>query len=197
MEFHRNHQVIRRGKKVVDLGCWPGGWLQVTAKLVGPKGRVVGVDKAEIDPPLELPNCTSIVGDFEETALSEQILSLLGGYADILLCDAAPKLTGIRPVDRAMEERVLEALEAQIPLLLRTGGDLLVKILDGPEAQIVDRRIRTNFNTAKTIKAKATRKGSSERYLYARGFKGVAATAPSEPDSSEGNAEVSDDATEV
>lgn len=171
--------MIRRGRKVVDLGCWPGGWLQVAAKLVGPKGQVVGVDKAAVDPPLALPNCESIVGDLEDPKLCEQVLTLLGARADLLLSDAAPKLTGVRAVDRALEESLLEAIELQIPLLLREGGDLLVKILEGPEAQVVDRRIRLKFKTAKTLKSKATRKGSTERYLFARGLRSDSVADPS------------------
>ncbi len=101
----------------------------------------------------------------------------------MLLSDAAPKLTGVRAVDRALEERILEAIEQQIPLLLREGGDLLMKILDGPEAQVIDRRIRVMFQKAKTVKSKATRKGSTERYLYARGYRGAPAAAPPAPDS--------------
>jgi 23S rRNA (uridine2552-2'-O)-methyltransferase len=168
--------VIRRGRKIVDLGCWPGGWLQVASATVGPKGKVVGVDKAAIDPPLNIPNCDSIVGDLEDPKLCEQVLSLLGGHAGLILCDAAPKLTGVRAADRVAEERLLEAVEMQIPLLLREGGDMLLKILEGPEAQVVDRRIRMKFRAAKTVKSKATRKGSTERYLYARDFRGEEAT---------------------
>ena len=119
----------------------------MASKCVGPKGLVVGVDKVAIDPPLELPNCKTMVGDLEEEGICEQVRTLLGGRADMLLSDAAPKLTGVRAVDRALEERILEAIEAQIPLLLRVGGDLLMKILDGPEAQLIDRRIRQLFKT--------------------------------------------------
>ncbi len=176
--------MIRRSKRVIDLGCWPGGWLQVASKLVGPKGFVVGVDKAEIDPPLDIPNCASLVGDLEDPQLCEQVLKLIDDRkADMLLSDAAPKLTGVRPTDRANEERLLEAIEMQIPLLLREGGDLLVKILEGPEAQVVDRRIRMRFKTAKTIKSKATRKGSTERFLFARGYRGEAEPEPPAPES--------------
>jgi 23S rRNA (uridine2552-2'-O)-methyltransferase len=157
---------------VVDLGCWPGSWLQVVSQAIGPKGRVVGADLAAIEPPLELANCAAVVGDLEDPQLCEQIRELLGGPADLLLSDAAPKLTGIRDVDRALEERVLEAIEATIPQLLRPGGDLLVKILESPEAAAVDRRIRKSFQKAKTVKAEATRRGSTERYLLARGYKG-------------------------
>jgi len=157
---------------VVDLGCWPGGWLQVAAKAVGPKGRVVGVDRAAIDPPLEIANVVAFQGDLEEPGVAERILAELGGPADVLLSDAAPKLTGVRIADRANEERLLEAIEALVPQLLAPGGDLLLKIMEGPEAQQIDRRLRTRFERAKTVKPSASRKGTTERYLLARRYKG-------------------------
>jgi len=155
----------------VDLGCWPGGWLQVAAQAVGPRGRVVGVDKAAIDPPLENANVVAFVDDLEEVGVAERILEALGGPADVLLSDAAPKLTGVRITDRANEERLLEAIEALIPKLLRPGGDLLLKIMEGPEAQAIDKRIRAGFTKSKTVKPAASRKGTTERYLLARGRK--------------------------
>jgi 23S rRNA (uridine2552-2'-O)-methyltransferase len=90
-----------------------------------------------------------------------------------VLSDAAPKLTGIRETDRANVERLLEAIEALLPELLAPGGSLLIKILEGPEAAIVDRRIRKTFDAAKAVKLKSTRKGSTERYLIARGYRGA------------------------
>ena len=157
----------------MDLGCWPGGFLQVAAEAVGPEGLVVGVDRAAIDPPFTNENVIAIEADLEDSSICERVLESLGGQrADVLLSDAAPKLTGVRDVDRAAEQRLLETVEALIPLLLRPGGDLLVKILDGPEAQAIDRRIRAQFARAKIAKVKATRKGSSERYLVARDHRG-------------------------
>lgn len=157
--------------RVVDLGCWPGGWLQVAAAAVGREGRVVGVDKAPIDPPLENANVVAFVADLEETGVAQRILDALGGPADVVLSDAAPKLTGIRIADRANEERLLEAIEALVPDLLAPGGDLLLKIMEGPEAQAIDKRIRKGFTKSKTVKPEASRKGTTERYLLARGRK--------------------------
>ena len=42
-------RLLRRGDVVVDLGAWPGGWLQVALEAVGSHGRVVGVDLVAID----------------------------------------------------------------------------------------------------------------------------------------------------
>jgi 23S rRNA (uridine2552-2'-O)-methyltransferase len=168
-ELQKRHRLLKRGQVVIDLGCWPGGWLQAAAKVVGANGRVVGVDLAAIDPPLELENVTTIVGDLADPAVCDRVRELAGRRCDVLLSDAAPKLTGLRDVDRANEERLLEAIEAALGQLLGAGGDALIKILDGPEAVQIDRRIRRRFASAKTVVPAATRKGSSERYLLARG----------------------------
>jgi 23S rRNA (uridine2552-2'-O)-methyltransferase len=158
---------------VVDLGCWPGGWLQVAAEAVGPAGRIVGVDLAAIDPPLDLANVFAIAGDFSEVPVIEQVLEQLGGPAQILLSDAAPKLTGIRATDRAREEGLLEAIEAALPRLLAPGGALLAKLLDCPESAGFVKRLRARFDSARELRPEASRKGSSERYLVAKGFRGA------------------------
>jgi 23S rRNA (uridine2552-2'-O)-methyltransferase len=157
---------------VIDLGCWPGGWLQVAAAAVGPSGRVVGADLAAIDPPLEIANVIAFQGDISEPTVLQAVLESLGGPADVLLCDAAPKLTGIRDADRANEAALLEAVERALPALLRPGGDALVKLLEGPEAQAVDKRLRARFERAKSVRPAASRPGTSERYLLGFGFRG-------------------------
>ena len=144
---------------------------------MGPRGRVVGVDLVAVDPPLKNENVVSFVGELEDSHLCEQIRVELRGSCHVLLSDAAPKLTGVREADRAAEERILEAVERMIPLILQQDGDLLVKLLECPEAQNFQRRIRACFTRAKTVRAEATRKGSSERYLLARGYRPTAADA--------------------
>jgi 23S rRNA (uridine2552-2'-O)-methyltransferase len=176
-EVQKKTPLLSKGQAVFDLGCWPGGWLEVAGGIVGPRGRVVGVDRAEVDPEISLPQVDAIVGDLEAEDIVERLRESLGrDLADVILSDAAPKLTGIRETDRANEERLLEAIEGLIPKLLKVGGSLLLKILEGPEAQTVDRRMRALFEQARTVKLESTRKGSTERYLIARGLRGEAET---------------------
>jgi 23S rRNA (uridine2552-2'-O)-methyltransferase len=170
--LQKAHRLLKPGQRVVDLGCWPGGWIEFAAGIVGWRGRVVGVDLAELDPPLENENAIAFVGDLEDPSIAEALLGHLGGPADVVLCDAAPKLTGVRDADRAREERLLEAIEALVPKLLRPGGDLVLKLLEGPEAQVIGKRLRKRFAQGRSLVPEATRKGSSERYLLGRGFKG-------------------------
>jgi 23S rRNA (uridine2552-2'-O)-methyltransferase len=176
-EVQKSTKILSKGQRVFDLGCWPGGWLEIAARLVGKSGRVVGVDRAEVDPAIALSQVVSIAGDLEDADLAVRLRECLGAErADVVLSDAAPKLTGIRETDRANVERLLEAIEVLLPQLLAKGGSLLIKILEGPEAAVVDKRIRKSFESAKAVKLKSTRKGSTERYLIARGYRGEATT---------------------
>ncbi len=172
MEIHRTQRIFRRGQRVVDLGCWPGGWLQVAAEIVGPKGRVAGVDLVPIDPPLKLDNVLATEGDLADPSSFPPLLDYLGRRADVLLCDAAPKLTGVRASDRAQEEALLQAVEAALAELLRPGGLALVKLLECPEAQAFEKRVRSSFAKAHRVRPGASRKGSSETYLLAREYRG-------------------------
>ena len=172
-EVQKGSKLLSKGQHVFDLGCWPGGWLEIAGALVGPRGRVVGVDRAEVDPVIPLAHGSALVGDLEAPDIANRLRESLGAErADVVLSDAAPKLTGVRETDRANEERLLEAIESLLPQLLKVGGSFLIKILEGPEAQTIDRRMRKSFERAKTLKLQSTRKGSSERYLIARGYRG-------------------------
>ena len=114
----------------------------------------------------------AFIGDFTQASVLERILSELGGPADVLLSDAAPKLSGVRATDRAREEALLEAVETAVPRLLRPGGTLVAKLLDCPEADAIAARLRKRFGSARTIRLRATRQGSAERYLLGRDFRG-------------------------
>ncbi len=176
LEIDAAQRVLRRGARVADLGCWPGGWLQVAAQRVGLEGRVVGVDIAVVDPPLALANVFALCGDLGEPAVIAALLEQSGARFDVVLSDAAPKLTGIRATDRAREEALLDAVAAAYPQLLAPGGTLLVKLLECPEAHAFELGVRKRFETTKVVKPKASRKGTTERYLLARNYR--AATPP-------------------
>ena len=160
----------RSPSSVAVLGCAGGNGFERAPSTL----RVVGVDVAPIDPPIDNANTIALQGDLTEPTVIAAVLEALGGPADVLLCDAAPKLTGLRDTDRANEERLLLAVELALPRLLRPGGDALVKLLEGPEAQAIDKRLRARFASAKSVKPSASRPGSSERYLLARGYRGAA-----------------------
>lgn len=135
---------------------------------------MVGVDLAAIEPPLALANVVALQRDLMQPGVAEAVLEALGGLADALLCDAAPKLTGVRATDRANEETLLNAVGELVPKLLKPRGNLLLKLMDGPEADAAVRRLRPMFEKVKTLRPEASRKGTSERYLLGWGYRPIA-----------------------
>jgi len=91
-ELQREHRLLRSGDRVVDLGCWPGGWMQVASAIVGPSGRVVGIDLADLDP-LPLENAIALRGDLTDPGVAQRLLEALGRPADVVLSDAVPRPT--------------------------------------------------------------------------------------------------------
>ena len=167
-ELSQRDQLIRPGMTVVDLGAAPGGWSQVAAELVGPKGRVIAVDMLEMDP---VPGVQFILGDFGESEALQQVESALGGaLIDLVVSDMAPNMSGIRSVDQARAARLAElALEFAINWL-KPGGNMLVKTFQGTDFQGLRGSMRLHFEQVLTRKPDASRSRSSEIYLLAKGL---------------------------
>lgn len=153
---------------MVELGCWPGGWLQVLADRVGPEGRVVGCDLEEIEP---LEGVVFLALDFTEPGAAEAIAEALRRPADIVLSDAAPKLSGIRDVDRAAQEELYEAALAIASRVLRPRGTLLMKGFPGPESDRLRKSLRRRFDRVRELRPEARRPTSKEFYWIASGKK--------------------------
>jgi 23S rRNA (uridine2552-2'-O)-methyltransferase len=167
-------RLLAPGRRVADLGCWPGAWLQVASKRVGPAGRVAGVDLVAVEP-LGLANVTTIAGDAGDPEVQEKLLAALGGEVDVVLSDLSPKLTGIRAQDEAREEALVEVAIDFASRVLVADGRLLLKLFSRVE-QSMTKRLREEFRTVTAWRPPSTRKGSSEIYVVAAGRRSDART---------------------
>ena len=174
-ELQRRARLIRRGDAVVDLGAWPGGWLQVAAELVGAAGRVVGIDVMPIAP-LADARVVVLEADAADPTLPARVRELLGRAADVVLSDLAPKLSGVAPRDAARSAELLEAAQRFAAATLRTGGTLVAKTFGGAEMEAARAELRTMFGRVRLVGLEATRKGSSELYLFATDYRGRSPT---------------------
>lgn len=171
IELNQEFRLIRPGVRVVDLGSWPGGWVQVAAELVGTKGKVVGIDLVALAPLSNL-QVALLQGDATDPVQQEKILAVLGGPADVLLSDMSPKLSGIREVDDARAMDLCRAALHCARTLLRPGGTLLTKVFMGTEHKTFLAEARVLFASVKTTKPESSRKGSAETYVVSTGLKG-------------------------
>jgi len=164
LEIVRKYDFIKAGDVVVDLGAAPGGWLQVSRKIVGESGFVLGVDVRRIKP-LGFNNVFTIVGDIRDSEIIGRIKAILPRPADVVLSDVSPRVSGVWEVDHARQiglaERSLEiALE-----VLRREGNFLVKVFQGYLHEEFLRLVRRCFYKVKVVKPKASRKESAEIYI--------------------------------
>ena len=167
-QLARQDRLLRAGMSVVDLGAAPGGWSQVAAEAVGPKGRVIAVDMLDMAP---IPGVEFLLGDFrEEDALRRLEAALHGAQVDLVLSDMSPNISGIAMVDQARAALLAElALEFAVKWL-KPGGNLLVKAFQGEAYAALRNRLRAHFRELVTRKPEASRRRSPELYLLGRGL---------------------------
>ncbi|MGQ9582288.1 MAG: RlmE family RNA methyltransferase [Thermoplasmatota archaeon] len=162
--------VIRPGDLVIDLGASPGGWSQVAAQLVGPRGRVVAVDRAPFRP---IERVAFVRGDLRDPATREKALRVMRGeLADCVLSDMSPDISGNYSIDHA---RSIELCEAALDFArdcLRPGGVFVTKVFQGGLFGDFLKRARASFRACRAHRPAASRSSSSEIYVVCRGFRG-------------------------
>jgi len=168
IELDRRFRLLRPGDRVVDLGAWPGAWMQVALERVGPGGRVVGLDLVE---PAPLAGATLVRGDVRDASALDKLLEQLGGPATVVACDIAPKLTGVRHTDDARATELVAVVLDALQRLLRPGGRLVIKLFTNADQAGLIQRMRTMFEEVHTTRPEASRRGSSEVYAIALGFR--------------------------
>jgi 23S rRNA (uridine2552-2'-O)-methyltransferase len=157
------------GSRIVDLGCAPGGWLAILARAVGPGGRVVGVDLAPVKSPA--PCCVTLCGDIRDPEVVASAIDALGAHADLVTCDIAPKLTGVRDRDEARMRELIDAAIAFATRALKPGGAMIAKAFMSRGFKEIVAEFEELFANVEVTRVRASRPGSSELYIVARGFK--------------------------
>ena len=169
LEINNKHNLIEPNDTILDIGCAPGGWLQVAKKLSGPTGTVVGVD---ISPTKTITEVSTMQLNIEDLDAIEKIRKNFPFSFDVVLSDLSPKVSGIWHFDHERQiSLTLVALQISSKLLKR-GGNAIFKIFDGSYSSDVKQEASKIFMKVTTSKPKASRQKSSEFYVVCSEFKG-------------------------
>ncbi len=166
-EIQQKYRLIRRGDRVLDLGCAPGSWLLYASEVTGPRGRVVGIDLNAVT--VQLPEQTK--------AYTGDMLTMTGGFDseksqfDVILSDMAPATTGNKDTDAARSLQLCQAALAVANARLVNGGRFVCKIFQGPDFKSFAETVRVGFKQAKIFKPQSSRKASKEIYIIGMGKK--------------------------
>ena len=167
-ELDERFGLLRGAKRVVDLGIAPGGWSQVVRKRA-PKAAIVGIDLLETEP---LEGVEILLMDFMAEDAPDRLIAALGGSPDLVLSDMAANTVGHKQTDHLRTMLLVEAAAWFAVEALEEGGAFVAKVLaGGTDKELLD-LLKKHSRTVKHAKPPASRKGSSEWYVVAQGFKG-------------------------
>jgi 23S rRNA (uridine2552-2'-O)-methyltransferase len=167
-ELDEQFSLLGQVERVVDLGAAPGGWCQVVLER-RPRARVVGIDLLPIEP---IAGVILFEKDILDDDSEVMITDALGGLADLVMSDMAANTVGHKQTDHLRTMGLIEAGLDMATRLLRPGGTFVAKVLAGGGDGELTGALKQAFSTVKHVKPPASRKGSSEWYVVAQGFKG-------------------------
>ncbi|MEM9310652.1 MAG: RlmE family RNA methyltransferase [Pseudomonadota bacterium] len=170
IELDERFELIRGSSRVVDLGIAPGGWSQVV-RAKAPKASVVGIDLLPTEP---IEGVTIFEMDFMDDAAPAALERALGGAPDLVLSDMAANTVGHKQTDHLRTMALVEAGAWFAVETLEKGGAFVAKVLAGGTDTELLALLKKHFASVKHAKPPASRKGSSEWYVVAQGFKGRA-----------------------
>jgi 23S rRNA (uridine2552-2'-O)-methyltransferase len=168
LELDERFGLLARAQRVVDLGLAPGGWAQVVRARV-PSAAVAGIDLLEVEP---IPGVTILQLDFLAEEAPARLVAALGGAPDLVLSDMAANTVGHKQTDHLRTMGLVEAAAWFAIEVLEPGGAFVAKVLAGGTDKDLLALLKRHFAAVKHAKPPASRKGSSEWYVVAQGFKG-------------------------
>lgn len=170
IQLDEKYKFLGKGKRIVDLGCAPGGWTQVAVQRNKGAGKVVGIDLLETTP---IAGAILVQKDFTEEGAAEQLKLLLDGEADIVMSDMAANTTGHQQTDHLRTLGLVEIAYAFAKDVLAQNGVFIAKVFKGgTEAELLS-EIKKHFRKVSHCKPDASRAGSPEEYLVAEGFRKI------------------------
>ena len=177
LELNRKYNLLKMNDTILDIGCAPGGWLQVSKKITGPHGKVVGIDINPIEP---LDSINIVQVNIEEPDVIEIVNKEFPFSFDVVLSDLSPNVSGIWHYDHERQiSLTLHALQISTKLL-KIGGKAVFKIFEGEYSSNVIEEASKVFTKVTINKPKASRQKSSELYLVCTSFNGNVSLTRSE-----------------
>ena len=168
LQLDEKFQLLKANQRIVDLGAAPGGWSQVAVKVIGSRGKLIGIDLLPIAP---MTGAEFIQLDFLLPEAPDKLKAMLKGEADVVLSDLAHSTTGHAGTDHIRVMALAEAAAQFAMEVLAPGGHFVCKYFQGGAEKVLLDQLKKHFAKVRHAKPAASRKESSESYLVAQGFR--------------------------
>ena len=167
-ELNASYRILGPGHFVLDLGCAPGGWTQVASKIVGNKGKVMGIDTSFVE---EIPGAYMLKANISDNII-EEIFLFFDKKINAVISDLSPQVTGNWSVDHSIQISLNYDAAKIMEQVLAKKGNAIFKIFDGEYSNEFYEYLKKNFSKIKLTKPKSSRKPSSELYCICLGYTG-------------------------
>lgn len=162
IQINKKYNIIKEKDKVLDIGCFPGSWMQIVLNF---NASVLGIDIKKIKP---IKDAKFILGDI----LEDKTLKNIEGQFDVILSDISPKISGIKEMDKFRSSKLIKKVFEITMLHLKKKGNLVCKIFQNEDSSKILKNMKKYFKFVKIFKPIASKKRSKEIYLIAKGYKG-------------------------
>ena len=167
-EHNTSYRIFGAGHFVLDLGCAPGGWIQVASKIVGNKGKVMGIDTSFVE---EIPGVYVLKANINDNII-EEIFSFFDKKINAVISDLSPQVTGNWSVDHSIQISLNYDAAKIMEHVLAKKGNAVFKVFDGEYSNEFYEYLKKKFSKIKLTKPKSSRKPSSELYCICLGYTG-------------------------
>ena len=168
IELNKSYRIIGPGHFVLDLGCAPGGWTQVASKIVGNKGKVMGIDTSFVE---EIPGVYMLKASINDDII-EEIFLFFDKKINAVISDLSPQVTGNWSIDHSIQISLNYDAAKIMERVLAKKGNAIFKIFDGEYSNEFYEYLKKKFSKIKLTKPKSSRKPSSELYCICLGYTG-------------------------
>ena len=162
IELNKKYRFIKRDNKLLDIGACPGGWSQVSSKIIS-SGKILSIDIKKMD---ELKNVSFLQCDFLQESTKEKILNFFGEELDVVLSDMAADTTGNKSLDCIRTNKLCADVVEFSSKILKPNGILVSKLFMGDDFLEVKELAKSKFKKVDFFKPEASRSESKETYIH-------------------------------
>ena len=162
IELNKKYKFIKRNTKLLDIGAYPGGWSQVSSKIIT-AGKILSLDTKQMD---QLKNVSFLQCNFLEENTKEKIFNFFREKLDVVLSDMAADTTGNKSLDCIRTNQLCANVIEFSSQILKPNGVLISKLFMGEDFLEVKELAKSRFKKVQFFKPEASRNESKETYLH-------------------------------
>ena len=162
IELNQKFKFLKKEIKLLDVGSFPGGWLQVAKKTIK-NGKILGIDKKKL---IQIEGTSIIEGDFLEERSKNDILKFFNSKINVILSDMAPNTSGNKSLDAIKTNELCLSILEFSKKVLDKNGVVVSKLFMGEDFEAIKIYAKKTFKKIHFFKPNSSRDNSRETYIH-------------------------------